>query len=90
MRVTQESMKANHMQFQEAQKSNLEMQKHLQDSQSRAIEDMQLQFKYFAEDMKKLVKFKSPILDNDFSRDNVESWVPDLQVGVVEITNLVK
>jgi hypothetical protein len=81
MRVTQESMKASHRQFQEAQKSNLKMQKHLQDSQSRAIEDMQLQFKDFAEDMKKLVKFKSLILDNDFSRDNVESWVPESSGG---------
>jgi hypothetical protein len=31
--------------------------------------------------MKKLVKFKSPILDNDFSKDNVESWVPESSGG---------
>jgi hypothetical protein len=59
---------------QEEQSGNL---KQLQDLKSRSIEWFQLQFKEFADAIKKLVKFKFPVInENEGSRDNVESWIP--------------
>jgi hypothetical protein len=43
---------------------------------------MQLQFRDFAEDIKKLVKFKNPAVnENEFSRENMESWALEYSGG---------
>jgi len=50
----------------------MEMQNQLQNSQSRFVEEIQLQFQALASDMKKLVQFDIPITnENEVSMDIV-------------------
>lgn len=41
-----------------------------------------MHFKEFVDDIKKLVKFKASVInENDGSSDNVESWIPEYSRG---------
>jgi len=88
VKANQEQLKQIQRQFQDVHEATLELQKEVQNSQSqlesrleaRFAEDLQLQlqFRAFTEEIKKMVKFKSPVVhDNEMSRNNDDSYIHD-------------
>ncbi|XP_062173762.1 uncharacterized protein LOC133879249 [Alnus glutinosa] len=86
VKANQEQLKQIQCQFQDVNESTLEFRKEVQSSQSqmesrleaRFAEDLQLQFRAFVEEIKKMVKFKSPVVhDNEMSRNNDDLYNHD-------------